>query len=109
MDQIEIPVGMALQGLLEITTKLARMVIWLVFVTVHLVLALLALWLLWWLQVQPQDIRTWVASGFRPGTPAATILGIVSALGISAGGLLWAYAKAWRWLLRRFVRPTLGG
>lgn len=108
MVQGGIPFALALQGLGEITAKLARLVIWLTFVTVHLVAALLVLWALWWFQVSPQGIRTWVAQGFRPGAIGTTIVGIAALLGISVGAALWAYAKAWRWMLRKFLRPSLG-
>jgi hypothetical protein len=69
---------------------------------VHVVLVLIALCLLWWFQVTPQEIRALVVS-FQHQEPIATIAGTVGLLGVSAGAAVWAYAKCWQWLLQRLA------
>ena len=96
----------AVTGLMVVTPKLAGVIVWLVFLIVHLVLAVVVLALLWWFQVSPPAIQASVSLFFQ-SSPAPTIAETLAFLGLSGGGALWAYAKTWRWLLRKMLSAFL--
>ena len=96
----------AVTGLMVIAPKLARVLVWVVFVTAHLSLVVAALALLWWFQVSPSAIQASVAQFFQSSS-GSTIAQTVAFLGLSGGAVLWAYAKAWRWLLHKLLSAFL--
>lgn len=96
----------AVTGLMVVTPRLATIMIWMVFTAAHLAVLVLALFLLWWFQVSPTTMK---AAGIHlsHSWPAATMLGMTAFLGLSGGGVLWAYARIWRWLLRKLLDAFL--
>jgi hypothetical protein len=87
----------AVTGLMVITPKLARVLVWVVFVITHLALLVALLASLWWFQISPADIKSSVSHFFQ-SSPATNIFEILTLLGVSVGGALWAYERTWRWL-----------
>lgn len=96
----------AVTGLMVITPKLASVLVWVVFIVSHLFLMVFGLALLWWYQVSPTAIQGTVSQFFQ-SSPASTIAGSFAFLGLSGGGVLWAYAKIWRWLLHKMLSSFL--
>ena len=96
----------AVTGLIVIVPKLARVLVWVVFVTIHLSIVVVTLAMLWWLQVSPSTIQASVAHFFQSSS-GSTIAQIVVFFGLSGGAVLWAYAKAWRWLLHKLLSAFL--
>lgn len=96
----------SLEVVLELHAKLARVVMWLVFVTAHLALLVLCLFVLWWMQTTPASIQK-AASGFLHSTLGTNTAAILGFLGVSGTAALLAYAKAWQWLLRKALSVFL--
>ena len=92
----------AIHGLMAVSKRTVMLIAWLLVALLHLAALSIALVLLWWLQVTPQEIRAWADSFFHQG-PIATIAETVGLLGLSLGAALWAYAKGWQWLLQRMA------
>lgn len=99
-------IDVAVNGLWVIAPRLARVLVWTVFVTAHLVLVVFVLVLLWCFQVSPASLQTQLA-GLFPQSRLATIAEVATFLGVSAFGALWLYAKAWRWLLHKLLSEFL--
>jgi hypothetical protein len=76
--------------------RLAILVSWLVLIGVHVAAFSIALFVLWWLQVNPNHVSValveWIQS-----KPAA----VLSALGVSVVGVLGGYVGAIRWVWRK--------
>ena len=102
----QMPIGTAITGLTVVTTKLSRILVWCVFTITHLVLAFAAVALLWWLQATPEEVVRW-AQTLAPSWLASTTLGIFAFLGLSGFAVLWAYVRAWRWLLHKMLSAFL--
>ena len=96
----------AVTGLMVITPKLARVLIWVVFTVIHLVLLVALSLVFWWFQVSPAEIQTWAASLSHSSIAYSTV-GIITFAGLSGFALLWGYAKAWRWLLHKLLNAFL--
>lgn len=96
----------AVTGLMVVTPKLARVLIWVVFAITHLSLGVVILFALWWFQVSPSAIQLSAAQFFQSST-ISSIAQTVAFLGLSGGAVLWAYAKAWRWLLHKLLDTFL--
>ena len=96
----------AVTGLMVVTPKLARVLVWVVFVITHLSLVVVTLGALWWFQVSPSAIQASVAQ-FLQSSSGSIIAQTVAFLGLSGGAVLWAYAKAWRWLLDKLLSAFL--
>lgn len=93
-------------GLMMVTPKLARIMVWVVFTTVHLVVVVVALVLFWAFQIPPSSIQTWIVS-LLPAWLVSTTSGIIAFVGLSGLAVLLAYAKAWRWLLHKLLHAFL--
>ena len=104
---MELPVEVKLELLTQILSKVTRLTIWLTFAVVHLTGAVLVMGTLWWFQVSPDDTRSAILRWIHQETLVPTILGFAAFLGISGWGAFWAYARAWRWMLRRYIRPAM--
>lgn len=89
-----------------VTPRLANVVVWVVFVVAHLALFVASLIALWWFQASPLAIQA-SAVRFVHSSPTSAIIGTTAFLGITGGGVLWAYAKAWRWLLHKMLSAFL--
>lgn len=96
----------AVTGLMVITPRLARILVWVVFVIAHLSLLTIVLVLLWWFQVSPATIQVSVAQFFQ-SSRVSTIAEPLAFLGLSGGAILWAYARCWRWLLHKMLSSFL--
>ncbi len=90
----------AIHGLMGVSARTVSLLSWMLVALVHMALLLLALSAAWFWQVTPAA----VARAFQALVPAglqasgAEILGF---LGLPAAAVLWAYARAWRWLLEK--------
>ena len=96
----------AINGLMMITPKLARIMVWIVFAVIHLVFVVVALTLFWVFQISPSSIQAWVVS-LLPVWLVSTTTGIIAFVGLSGLAILLAYAKAWRWLLHKLLSAFL--
>lgn len=96
----------AVEGLMVITPKLANVLVWMVFVISHLFILVLSLCFLWWFQISPVAIQVLVVQ-FLHSSPGSTIAWTFAFLGLTGGGVLWAYATAWRWLLHKMLSAFL--
>ena len=74
----------AIHGLMAVSKRTVMLIAWLLVALLHLAALSIALVLLWWLQVTPQEIRAWADSFFHQG-PIATIAETVGLLGLSLG------------------------
>ena len=86
----------AIETIFSITANLANLFAWLVFWIAHLVMAVLALGLLWWFQVSPE--RVW---GLLTGETAS----VAGAAGRSVLGVLSGYLALAQWVWRRTYVP----
>lgn len=96
----------AVTGLMVITPKLARVLVWTIFSMVHLTIIVITLALFWWFQISPDVLRTLLAPLFQ-SSPASTIAGTVAFLGLSGSGALLAYAKSLKWLFHKLLEAFL--
>ncbi len=106
MNREGMSIETAVTGLMVITPKLGRVLIWVVFTVVHLVLLVLLLLVLWWFQISPSTIQTWEAS-LSHSWLASSAARIIAFAGLSGLTLLWGYAKTWRWLLHKLLDAFL--
>jgi len=80
----------AVNVLVPITRRLSWFVGWVSFWLTHLALLVLALALLWWFQITPQQAATalWTSKPFS----------VAQAVGLSMAGLAAAYLAASKWI-----------
>jgi hypothetical protein len=74
---------------------------WSIFCLCHLLLLVILLFLIWWFQIQPQQVAS-LASSVLQYSPVATGWLVVSFLGVSGGTILWLYARAWNWAFAKW-------
>lgn len=93
----------AINALMHITRRQVIVIAWLLFALVHTALLSLTLLALWWYQATPADLTGAYGSLAARYPFLATGLGMLATLGLSLGEVAWAYAKAWKWLLDRWL------
>ena len=81
-------------------TRLSKFVMWLTLALFHLTLAVLALALLWWWQVQPSQL-----AGSLVSIPASLTVQWIGLLGCSAATLLFLYVRLWRKAYSKIATP----
>lgn len=94
----------ALNGLLIISAKLARVLVWTIFAVIHLFLVVAFLLILWWFQVSPTDAESWISAHASVATAFSPI---VAFMGLSGLACLWGYARFWRWVLHKMLEAFL--
>jgi len=92
----------AFSGLMIVTTKLSKTVVWLSFMIIHLTLAILLLALAWWMKITPDSIQSAFVDIFLH-SPFSRVWQTATTLGLSLGAVLLAYAKCWQWFLRKLL------
>ena len=92
----------ALHGVIGVSARTVSLLAWTLVLSAHACLLGLALLALWWWQVTPQAAAQAVRSAV-PAPLATTLDGTLAFLGLSAAGVLLAYAKAWQWLAQRLA------
>jgi hypothetical protein len=103
---MSIPVGLAVEGQMHITARLARVLVWSLVLLAHLTLVVALLAFFWWLQISPTSINSWVSkfstSIFGQGVGFAFWL-----FGVSVAAALFAYAKGCHWAISKWLTKYL--
>ena len=95
-ERIGLTQAQAIEANFAVTNNIIRLLAWMVFWTAHLVLAVLAMALLWWFQVTPQELMAgW--SHTRQSAPVA----LAGVAGLSVLGVLSGYLMLAQWVWRK--------
>ncbi|MCG5072249.1 hypothetical protein [Paraburkholderia tagetis] len=96
----------AIEVLFTIHRQLAELLVWTIFAALHLVVAVVLLWAIWYWRLQPADVASFLRTTAR--TAPFRLLAFV---GVSFGAMLLLYLKGYRkiatWAIQRFLFAPL--
>ena len=79
---------------------------WTIFFVMHFVLLVALLLLIWWFQIQPQQVVALGNSALQY-LPLTTAWPVATFLGASGGTVLWLYVRAWNWAFAKWSNNFL--
>lgn len=99
---MSLTISQAVESQIHISAKTARVLVWSLVVVAHLFLFIVVLALLWWYQIPPNSIRSSIeaVSNSNFGERFGVAFGF---FGLSAAGMLFAYAKFCHWALSKWL------
>lgn len=110
MEDEGLSVGHAADAALHMAFRLARLVHWLIFIAVHLLLWCLLLTVLWWTDARPTTLASAYLQWLARNPVAAVLLSGLSGLGVVVAwwrAATWALTRTRSGWLRRYLTKGL--